>query len=432
MPVLRYIARTITAFLAIGALGFANAQSLPAASPAEVGLSAARVSLFAGELRRRVEAGELPGAVLMIVRDGRIAAHEAIGFQDREKRIPMKPDSIFRIASMTKPIVSVAVMMLAEEGKLLISDPAAKFLPELKDLKVGVEKRGADGKVELVLEPAKREMTIHDLLRHTAGLTYGQFDRTVVDEMVMKAGVLSRDQTLADMVAKLGKLPLKHQPGTTWDYSVATDVLARIVEVVSGMAIDDFIRSRITDPLKMRDTGFWVEDGKLQRVAQPQTNPATGKPFFDRPVTPKPRFLSGGGGMVSTAGDYARFCQMLLAGGELDGVRLLSRKTVELMTSNHLPAGTHFTDTVRYRWGHLAPGPDIGMGFGLGFAVRLEPGKSPLPGSPGEFWWSGSVGLNFVVDPRERMITLLLTHQPNQLRDYLALMRQMASAAIVR
>ena len=407
-------------------------QPLPSAPPDAVGLSKSKISLFTGELRRRVEAKELPGAVLMIVRNGKVAAHEAIGFQDREKAIPMRPDSIFRIASMTKPIISVGAMILAEEGKLFLSDPVSKFLPEFKDLQVAVVKSTPDGKSELVLEPVKREMTIQDLLRHTAGLTYGQFDKTPVDEMVLKAGVLNRDQTLAELVTKLSKLPLKHQPGTTWDYSVATDVLARVIEVVSGIAIDDFIRGRVTEPLKMRDTGFWVEGNKLDRMAQPQLNPTTGKPFFDRPVDSKPMLLSGGGGMVSTAQDYSRFCQFLLDAGELDGTRLLSRKSIELMTANHLPEGTLYTDTVRYRWGNLAPRMDSGMGFGLGFAVRLDAGRSSLPGSVGEFWWDGAFGTNFVVDPKERMITILLTQQPTELSHYLALMRQMANAAIVK
>lgn len=408
----------------------AGAASLPVASPAAVGLSPVRAEQFRTELQRRVDKGELPGAVLMVVRNGKVAIHQAVGFQDKQANKPMAIDSIFRIASMTKPIVSTAIMMLAERGQLLLADPVSRHLPEFKDQKVGVERQNADGKSEWVLEPVRREMTIQDLLRHTAGLSYGQFDRSRVDSMYMESNVLSREQTLAQQVARLATLPLKHQPGTVWDYSLSVDVLGRIVEVITGKSLDVALQEMVLGPLKMHDTGFWVSPDKIHRVAQPQINPATGKPYFDRPVNARPSLLSGGGGLVSTAADYARFCQMFLNKGELEGVRILARKSVELMTSNHLPPNVTFTNTVNYVWGNLGPRPEAGMGFGLGFAVRLESGRSTLPGSVGEYWWSGSTGTNFVIDPKEQMALILLTQQPDRLRDYLSLMRQMGHALI--
>ena len=408
-----------------------QALAFDTAAPAAVGLSAARAENLRLELQRRVDAGELPGAVFMAVRNGKIAVHQAVGFQDKTANTPMKPDSIFRIASMTKPIVSTAIMMLAEQGKLLISDPVSRHLPEFASMKVLVEKTTADGKPEVVLEPVRREITLQDLLRHTSGLSYGQFDKSKVDAMYMEANLLSRDQTLAQQVSKLATMPLKHQPGTVWDYSLSVDVLGRVVEVVTGKNLDQALQDMILKPLKMNDTGFWVPGAKLNRLAQAQINPKTGKPYFERPVDAPPMLLNGGGGMVSTAADYARFSQMMLNQGELEGVRILSRKSVELMTSNHLPPNAGFTNTVNYAWGNLGPRPEAGMGFGLGFAVRLENGRSTLPGSPGEFWWSGSTGTNFVIDPKEKLILILLTQQPDRLRDYLSLMRQMGHAMLV-
>ena len=418
------------------ALAIASTLSMPAlaiekTAPQEVGFSEAHAVNLRNELQRRVDAGELPGAVFMAVRNGKIAVHQAVGFQDKSAKTPMSPDSIFRIASMTKPIVSTAIMMLAEQGKLLVSDPLSKHIPEFANPKVLVEKNSADGKSEFALESARREITIQDLLRHTSGLSYGQFDKSRVDAMYMEANLLSREQTLAQQVSKLATMPLKHQPGTVWDYSLSVDVLGRVVEVVTGKTLDVALNDMVLAPLKMNDTGFWVPSSKLSRLAQAQINPKTGKPYFDRPVDSPPMLLNGGGGMVSTAADYARFCQMMLNMGELEGVRILSRKSIELMTSNHLPPNVGFTNTVNYAWGNLGPRPEAGMGFGLGFAVRLENGKSTLPGSTGEYWWSGSTGTNFVIDPKEKLVLILLTQQPDRLRDYLSLMRQMGYAMLL-
>jgi len=419
-------------FYRVVALVFASCLSsyvlaIESAAPRDVGISESRAEIFRNELQRRVDAGELPGAVFMAVKNGKIAVHQAVGFQDKATKTPMKTDSIFRIASMTKPIVSTAILMLTEQGKLLISDPLSKHLPEFANMKVLVEKNAADEKSEFVLEPVRREITIQDLLRHTSGLTYGIFDKSRVDTMYMEANLQSREQTLAQQVSKLATLPLKHQPGTVWDYSLATDVLGRVIEVITNKPLDIALNEMVLTPLKMNDTGFWVPATKLNRLAQPQIDPKTGKTFPVRTVDSIPKLLSGGGGMVSTAADYARFSQMMLNMGELEGVRILSRKSIELMTANHLPPNVLFTNRVSF----LAPKLESGMGFGLGFAVRLESGRSSLPGSTGEFWWNGASGTNFVIDPKEKMTLILLTQQPDGLLDYLKLMRQMGNSMLL-
>ena len=423
-------------FYRVVALVFASCLSsyvlaIESAAPRDVGISESRAEIFRNELQRRVDAGELPGAVFMALRNGKIAVHQAVGFQDKGAKTPMKPDSIFRIASMTKPIVSTAILMLSEQGKLLISDPLSKHLPEFANMKVLVDKNAADEKSEFVLEPVRRQITIQDLLRHTSGLTYGQFDKSRVDSMYRDANLLSRDQTLAQQVSKLATMPLKHQPGTVWDYSLSTDVLGRVIEVITGKTLDVALNEMIFVPLKMNDTGFWVHSTKLNRLAKSQINPKTGKPFIGSPANSLPQLLNGGGGLLSTAPDYARFSQMMLNLGELEGARILSRKSIELMTSNHLPPTVSFTDVVNFRWGSTGPTPAAGMAFGLGFAVRLENGRSTLPGSTGEFWWLGSTGTNFVIDPKEKLILILLTQQPDRLSDYLNLMRQMGYAMLV-
>jgi len=316
---------------------------------------------------------------------------------------------------MTKPIVSVAAMMLVEEGKLQLLDPVSVYLPEFKNLQVGVEKvNPATGNPELSLEPARREMTVQDLLRHTSGLTYGIFGKSLVKQAYNEAKLFDPSQTLAELVSKLSKLPLAAQPGTTWDYGMSTDVLGRIIEVVSGMSLDQFIADRIVKPIGLSDTGFYVGEDKLGRLAQPQVDPATGKrpPMAD--VTKRPNWMSGGGGIVSTASDYALFSQMMLNGGELNGVRLLSPRTVAFMTSDHLPPGIEFSPVTQkgmYAQA-VAPTPEDGQGFGLGFAVRNQVGRNPLPGSPGEFYWVGVYGTAFWVDPREKLIAVLMVQLP--------------------
>ncbi len=313
--------RVITALLPIAAL----CQPLPVARrPEDVGFSSERLERVRRVMQADVDSQRIPGAVLLIARQGRIASLTVVGFQDRRAKTPMKADAVFRIASMSKPITSVAAMVLAEEGKLDIGAPVAQYLPEFSGVTVGVEKAAP-----------KRVMTVEDLLRHTSGLTYGFFGDTPVDHMYRNANLYGK-KSLAEVVSTLAKLPLLHQPGEVWEYSVSVDVLGRIVEVVSGVDLDAFIAERITRPLRMNDTGFWLNASQAARLARADSPLAVPGPD----PTVKPAILWGGGGMYSTAGDYARFSQMLLNGGELDGVRILAPKTVALMTSDQLPPGT--------------------------------------------------------------------------------------------
>jgi CubicO group peptidase (beta-lactamase class C family) len=352
--------------------------------------------------------------VVLIARNDKVAYFQAFGFRDREQKIAMTTDSIFRIASMTKPIVSVGAMMLAEEGKLDIAAPVSKYLPEFKDLQVRVEQVDpATGKTETVMQPQIRPMTVQDLLRHTAGLVYPPpIGNGPVSDAYRDANVLDRNTTLAEMVTKISKLPLAHQPGEVWEYGVAVDVLGRVIEVVSGMDLDQFIDERITKPLGMSSTGFYVGEADRDRLAQPQIDPATGKrpPLFD--ATQKPRLFSGGGGLVSTASDYLLFCEMLLHDGQLGNTRLLSQSTIDLMTSNALKPGIGYSAAALQRFGDIGPTPAMGQSFGLGFAVRTEGGQNPLPGSTGSFYWTGAWGTTFFVDPKQRLIIIMMMQVP--------------------
>jgi CubicO group peptidase (beta-lactamase class C family) len=380
-----------------------------------------------------VDSEKIPGAVVLILRNGKVAYSGAFGYQDREKQVLMKGDAIFRIASMTKPLVSVAVMMLVEEGKLQLVSPVSAFLPEFKGVKVGVEKvNDGAGKPELVLEPPRREMTIHDLLRHTSGLTYGQFGDSLVKQEYRSANIGAPGENLAVVISKLSQLPLAYQPGTTFEYSMSTDVLGRVVEVVSGMELDRFIAERITKPLGMSDTGFYLSAEQISRAAEPQVDAATGKRPPMRDVSVRPSWMSGGGGMVSTAPDYARFCLMLLNGGEFEGAHFLSPRTVAYMTSDHLPPGTAISQAVQ-GFGSLIPSPALGQGFGLGFAVRTDVGRNPMPGSVGEFYWTGASGTTFWVDPKESLIAVMMVQVPiNQGAYYRSLIRNMVYQAFAK
>jgi CubicO group peptidase (beta-lactamase class C family) len=421
----------VTKLIAVLALGVslsvsALAQGLPKVEPDQLGFSAQRLHRLSGALQSDVDRGAIPGAVVLIARNGKVAFFEAFGFQDREKRIPMKPDSIFRIASMTKPVTSVALMMLVEEGKIQIDDPLALYLPEFKELKVGIETIVPDtGKPQLSLQPPRRDPTIQDLLRHTSGFTYGLFGDSLVKRTYQAANVSNSDQTLAEFTSRLAKLPLAYHPGTTWEYSVSTDVLGRVIEVVSGVPFDQFVSDRVLKPLKMNSTDFFVPESEAGRLAEPQLDPTTGRrPFGGLDVTRKPSFPSGGGGMFSTAADYVRFCQMLLNGGELDGVRLLSPHVVALMTADHLPPGTPIG--IGGQFGSLKPDLEDGQGFGLGFAVRVAPGHNPYPGSVGEFYWVGATGTVFWVDPKEGLVAILMVQlPPTQTRHYRSLIRNL-------
>jgi CubicO group peptidase (beta-lactamase class C family) len=439
MKIITRIMAGIVFFMLLATI--AGAQGLPRAkTPEEVGLSAERLKRISAGFQADVDKGAIPGAVVMIVRKGKVAYFEAIGYQDREQKIPMKRDSIFRIASMSKPFTSLAIMMLAEEGKIQLFEPASRYLPEFKDLKVGVEKTDpATGQKELILVAPDREMTVQDLMRHTSGITYGIFGKSMVKDLYSKTKEgnpfdFSFNQTNAEMVTKLSKLPLATQPGTTWEYSQSTDVLGRIVEVVSGLELDAFIAERISKPLKLSDTGFWAEGEKQAgRVAEPQIVPATGKrPLMIPEATKRPRWISAGGGMLSTAADYARFCQMFLNKGILDSVRLVAPKTVDLMASNHLPPGTRIAPGAWAQFVGSLPSPEMGQGFGLGFCVRTESGLNPSPGSVGDYYWAGANGTYFWIDPKEQLVAVLMMAAPAPRLHYRALMRDYVYQAIIK
>jgi CubicO group peptidase (beta-lactamase class C family) len=375
---------------------------LPDATPEDVGLSTAGLARLGSVMRGEIERGRVPGAVALVARRGRLAYFESYGRRDPRSPDPMARDSIFRIYSMTKPIVSVAAMMLWEEGRFLLSDPIDKYLPELGRRKVAVV-HGAE--IELV--DAGRPITIQDLLRHTSGLTYEFRGSGPVHKMYMAERIYSRNQSNADQVAALAKLPLLHQPGTKWEYGRSTDVLGRLIEVLSGLTLGEYLQRHIFAPLGMVDTAFYVPAPGHGRLAEAfAKDPDTGAGVQLINVHDAPKFESGGGGLVSTAGDYARFLQMLLNGGRLDGVRFLSRKTLELMTADHL--------------GPITGAPDLllpGYGFGLGFAVRLQPGIAHVPGSVGQYFWGGLAGTTFWVDPAEALFAIMLIQGPGQ-RDY--------------
>lgn len=396
------VVRALVLALVVLAGPVAWAADLEVAKPEQVGMSSERLARITAWLRADVEKGRLPGAVALVARKGRIVYFEAVGFRDKATGAPLRKDDIFRLYSMTKPLTSVAVMMLRDDGRFELGEPVSRYLPQLGKLQVGMEQTDeVTGQVTLVLEPSKREMTIQDLLRHTSGLTYGFFGTGAVKKLYIDGGLANWDLTSAELVERLGKLPLLHQPGTKWEYSHSTDVLGRLVEVVSGRTLGQFLEDRVFRPLKMTDAGFSVPRDKHGRIVEAlATNPETGKPFSQRAVTAPPKRESGGGGAVSTAMDYARFSQMLLNRGRLDGVRLLGRKTVELMTADHL--------------GRL-DGPGPANGFGLGFAVRREPGMAASSGSVGEYSWSGWAGTLFWIDPREELIGIWMMQAPNLL-----------------
>ena len=390
-----------------------------AESPELVGLSSQRLKRVTATISADVERGTIPGLVLMIARGGRVGYAEAIGYRDHEANAQMRLDSIFRIASMTKPMVSVAAMQLTEEGRLDIGAPVARYIPEFAAMSVGAERK-----------EASRTMTVQDLLRHTSGLTYPMFGDSPVHMIWRDADLQSENQTNGELVGKLGKLPLLFEPGTTWEYSMSTDVLGRVVEVVEGKSLGEVLGQRIIGPLGMVDTAFSATGNRAGRVAEPLVDRATGKKPPMRNVTRDNRWQSGGGGLASTASDYLRFCQMLLNGGELDGVRIVSPKTVAYMAADHLPPNVEYGETARSRFGALAPVPEMGYGFGLGFAVRKAQGLSPVPGSVGEFFWGGATGTYFWIDPQEQMVVVLMLQAPDMRLAYRYQARRLVYGAL--
>ena len=404
----------------------AAAQSLPSAKPEEVGLSSERLGKLTARLKADIEKGVIPGAIVLVARHGKIAMFETLGMLNPEAKAPMTRDAIFRIYSMSKPITSVAAMILFEEGRLALNDPVSKYIPKLGGLKVGVEKPDpSGGKPTLELVPSQRDMTIQDLLRHTSGLTYGFFGNTLVKKMYVDSKVWNDYPSNAELIDRLAKLPLANQPGTTWDYSHSTDVLGRLVEVITDKSLYEFEKARVLDPLGMKDTSFYVTDkSKQDRIVEPFPNDRSigvDADFNDPRVAQK--WESGGGGMVGTTMDYARFAQMLLNGGTLSGKRILGPKTVAFMTADHLSAS-------------IVPGPlylpGPGFGFGLGFAVRKDAGVSPLAGSVGEYNWGGAGGTFFWIDPKEDMLVVFMMQSPKQRVPYRAVLKNMIYAAVTK
>jgi len=410
------------AFLLVFAAGV-PAQDLPLAKPADAGFSADRLDRITQWMREESAKNTMPGAALMIVRNGKVAYFETVGLLDPETKAPMRKDAIFRIYSMSKPITSVAVMMLFEQGKITLDEPIAKYIPAFKDMKVGVETKGDDGKPKLELTAAKKPITIQDLLRHTSGITYGFFGDLLVKKAYVDANVYDGDFDNAEFAERLAKLPLAFQPGTTWDYSNSTDILGRLVEVVSGKSLLAFEKENILDPLGMTDTSFYVADAaKHARIAEPFPDDRTigvGVVVNDPRVTRK--WESGGGGMVSTVTDYARFLSMLTSGGTLNGKRYLGPKTLSYMTSDH-------TAGVIVPGPYYLPGP--GYGFGLGFAVRKENGVALTPGSVGDYNWGGAAGTYFWVDPKENMFVVFGMQSPRNRTAVRQVLRDMVYSAI--
>ena len=434
-------ARTILIALHLLALvlyaPLAATQALPVAEPESVGLSAQRLNNISTVFGKHIKEGKLPGVVFMIARDGKLAYSDAIGLRDPASRKPMTDNAIFRIYSMSKPLVSVAAMMLVEDGVMQLTDPVSKFLPALKNLQVSVADVDTEfAKTTFSLVPAQREMTVQDLLRHSAGLVYGEITSNVPVKEAYAQGRLYRsttnfdirDLTPSQQITAFSQSPLAHQPGTVWEYSLASDLLGRVIEAASGQRLADFLEQRLFVPLKMPDSGFRVQRKDLDRVAEPLPTDAAGnKTVRLIDVAQAPANDSGGAGGVSTAADYLRFSQMLLNGGELDGNRVLSRSSVSLMASDHL--GDRISAA-------LTPGELLlgtpGYTFGLGFAVREEQGIAGVPGSAGEFMWGGYAGTYFWIDPTERIVAVYMSQAPGPMRAYYRkLFKQLVYAAII-
>ena len=399
-----------------------TATSAPVAAPVAQGLSAEGSTRISEWLRAEVAAKKIPGAVLMIWRGGKPVYAQAVGQRDPALPAPMSMDDIFRIYSMSKPIVSVAAMMLVEEGRIDLDAPVAKYIPAFAQLKVGVEKSGPLGQKTLELVDAQRTMSVRDLMRHTSGLTYGFFGSGLVKQAYRVSNLeLGRDTDNAEFAERIARLPLAYEPGTTWDYSVSTDILGRIVEVASGQPLAAFLKARLFDPLGMKDTSFTVpEPDRQARIAEPLPGDGIvpGAALFDprRPAA----FQSGGGGLLSTAPDYARFLLMLQGGGQLDGRRYLSEATLKAMTRDQL--GPQTVRTALY-----LPGADYG--FGLGFAVRLQPAKG-RDSAVGEYYWGGAGGTYMWVDPANDLFVVYMVQSPKQRVAHRAALRELVYTAL--
>jgi CubicO group peptidase (beta-lactamase class C family) len=377
-------------------------------APEDLGLDPTRLRYLDEHIQRYVDSGRLAGATAIVARAGSVGHVSVYGHADRERGVPMDLDTIFRIYSMTKPITSIALMQLYERGLVQIDDPVHRYIPEWENLRVYVMGSGPG----MVTKPTSRPMTVRDLLSHQSGLTYGFLERTNVDALYRAKGIgqVETRGTLRDMIEALAALPLEFSPGDAWNYSVATDVCGYLVEVISGQRFDRYLQANIFDPLGMTDTGFHVPPEKAHRLAANYVVDGAGIRLIDDPAKSpylsEPTFFSGGGGLVSTLQDYLVFCTTLINGGELGGERIIGSKTLELMTSNHLPEGKDLAAHAVGRWAESA---FAGVGFGLGFSVTLDPAKSQLSGTPGEYAWGGAASTAFWIDPMEELVFIFMT-----------------------
>lgn len=401
----RCVLAALVAFLVAG-----WSQDAHADSPGPTARTFSREGLdrIGDYIHNEVATGKIPGAILLIQQHGRPVYSESFGVRDVATRLPMDGDTIFRLYSMSKPITSVAAMMLVDDGKLKLDDPVSKFIPAFAGLKVGVEKSGEDGKLALVEQPLSRPVTILDLLRHTSGLTYGFYGDSSVRKLYAQADLFNGEMDNAEFAARIARLPLAEQPGTLWDYGHSTDVLGRVIEVVSGQSLYQFEKARLLDPLGMRETAFTVSgEERRSLIAEPMPHDRFISPLagIRDPIAPR-RWESGGAGMVGTIGDYARFAQMLLNGGSLDGRRYLKPETVALMASDHIGPGTGIARDHFYF-------PGASSGYGLGVAVRTSvPENTAWP--LGEYRWDGVAGTFFFINPADDMFAIMMMQTPSQ------------------
>ena len=431
-----FATKSAATFLLFAIASSAIAQGLPTARPEAVGMSSTKLQALKAALQTEVDQGKFPGAIVMIARDGKLVFSEVVGELDKAAGKPLTKDAIFRIYSMTKPLASVAAMMLAEDGKIQLTDPISKYLPEFAKMGVSVAQTDAAGSITYTVVPSVKPITVQDLLRHTSGLVYGELTRNpVIKQAYIDAGVYAiggtdydhRKVTPAQQVTGMAKAPLSTQPGSTWEYSMSSDILGRVVEAASGKPLAAFLDERLFKPLKMVDTSFKIPQNDLNRMAQPlPLDPSTGLPNKVLDVTIEPGNASGGAGAVSTAADYLRFAVMMQRGGELDGRRVLSPTTVSLMTSDHLGSRAMATLTP----GELLMGVP-GYTFGLGFMVRQGAGIAGVPGSEGEYMWAGAGGTFFWVDPKQNLAVVLMSQSPGPSRGgYRRMIKQLVYAAI--
>ena len=399
------VAAVLAVFAVVGPLNGARAVET---APAPANFSREGLVRVGDYIRNEIATGKIPGAILLIQQHGKPVYFECFGVRDVATKLPMSPDTIFRLYSMSKPITSVAAMMLVEDGKLKLDDPVSKYIPAFAEAKVGVEKRDDERKATLVEVPLERPVTIKDLLRHTSGLTYGWYGGDLLRARHADAALYSHDPTNAEFAERIARLPLAEQPGTRWDYGHSTDVLGRVIEVVSGKTLLQFEKERLLEPLGMTETVFRViDDAKRPRIAEPMPQDRAISPVTNvrDPMAPR-KAESGGGGMMGTIGDYSRFTQMLLDGGTFDGRRYLKPETIALMTSDHIGAETKISRDYAYY-------PGESSGFGLGFAVRTSvPPNTSWP--TGEYRWDGVAGTFFFIDPKDDMFAIFMVQTPSQ------------------